>query len=284
MNALENKAFWEAAIRSRHSCRSYQQLPVEEEAMRKLEEFAVCLDLPFDWQGEFRFFQTAGRQIANNLKAPPPCAVAFLAETDPLSIAKTGFAGELLLLYATGLGINSCWFGHYLLPELERCMPHLGEHSGEPMPAFGFGKGEVPGRRAICISPLGYWEERGLRLIDRLSSGLMSFKRKPLSELLVGLKSPEELPPGILYALELAAKAPSAANTQHWRFDVSGDHKTVTIACLPGFRHFRWEHFDMDIGICASHFWLGLQMQGVPCRLEPLPGPEAGHISWKFTL
>ncbi|MDR2514004.1 MAG: hypothetical protein LBD02_02205 [Christensenellaceae bacterium] len=280
----EDRAFWEAAVNERHSCRSYKPTSVESGAMQRLKAFAAGLALPFDWRGEFRFFQTAGRPIANNLKVPPPDAVAFLSETDPLSVAKTGFAGELLLLYATGLQINSCWFGHYLLVELERCMPHLGEHAAGPLPAFGYGRGEVPGRRALCLSPLGYWEEKGLRLVDRLSSGLMSFKRKPLGALMTGPLGPEALSPELRHALELAVKAPSAANTQHWRFNVSADQKTVTVACLPGFRHFRWEHFDMDIGICASHLWLGLRTQGINCTAEPLPGAEEGHIAWKFSL
>jgi nitroreductase len=278
----ENKQFWENAINSRHSCRSYQIRPVEEKVMQKLKGFSSSITLPFDHEYELRFFKSTGRPIANNLKRPPPNCLAFMSKTDLLSIAKTGFAGELFILYATGLGINTCWFGHYILPELERAMPHLGNHANDPAPSFGYGKEEVDGVRAICITPLGYWEQKGLRLIDRIASNVLSFKRKPLAKLMDNNVDPDKLPSDIKFALDLASKAPSGGNTQHWRFNFSNDGKTVIIAKPEGYKHFRWEHCEVDVGICASHFWLGLKIQSVPCSLEPIL--DVDRVLWKFSL
>ncbi len=282
MDFTQNKQFWQNAVNTRHSCRSYKDLAVDDDTMQKLKTFAYSIPLPFEHEYELRFFKSDGRPVANNLRKPPPDCLAFLSETDLVSIGKTGFAGELFILYATGLNINTCWFGHYILREVERLMPHLGEYANAPAGMYGYSKGETEGVRVICITPLGYWEEKGLRLMDRMSSNMMSFKRKPLNELMENYTDVSKLPDEIIYALDFARKAPSAANSQQWRFSVADNAKTITIAKPKGYKHIKWEHSDMDVGICACHFWLGLKVQGISCTVEPVL--DADRVLWKFSL
>jgi hypothetical protein len=47
-----------------------------------------------------------------------------------------------------------------------------------------------------------------------------------------------------------------------WRFAFENNLKTITIAMPVGYKHFKWEHPNVDIGICASHVWLGLIDKG----------------------
>ncbi|MPN24306.1 hypothetical protein SDC9_171702 [bioreactor metagenome] len=88
----------------------------------------------------------------------------------------------MLILYAQSKGLCTCWYGHYKLAELERLMPHL--HSPnqlrEATMGFGYSKGETDGMRAICITPLGYFENSGLRLMDRITKETISYKRKEI--------------------------------------------------------------------------------------------------------
>jgi hypothetical protein len=35
-----------------------------------------------------------------------------------------------------------------------------------------------------------------------------------------------------------------------------------------GYKHFKWEHPNVDIGICASHIWLGLVDRGFAPSVE----------------
>jgi hypothetical protein len=72
----------------------------------------------------------------------------------------------------------------------------------------------------------------------------------------------------LLFALDLARKAPSAANAQMWRFGFKNEYKTITVSMPVGFRHFRWEHPNVDIGICASHIWLALVERGFSPAVE----------------
>ncbi|MGI6358394.1 MAG: nitroreductase family protein [Bacillota bacterium] len=274
---------WEAAINARKSTRNYDQRPVPEDLMASLREFASQLQVPFEHDVQVRWFKARPNQrLANNLKNPPPDNVAFIANTDLLSLAKAGFVGEMIILYATSLGLGTCWFGHYLLAELERVLPHLGTAPNLPQPTWGFGKGDGAGRRAIAISPLGYPSSQGLRLMDRMTGSIMSHKRKPLGTFLEGEVTEEGLSAELRFALDLARKAPSAANSQFWRFSVSTDCQMVSIAMPVGYKHFKWEHPDVDIGTCACHFWLGLQAQGIDSRVAV--SEEEGRTVWRFRL
>jgi nitroreductase len=257
-------------ISSRRSVRSFKAVPLDPEVLTRLSEFSKTLQLPFPHGTRIRFFKA---EPTNGLYASmraPIDNVAFMSETDVLSIAKTGFAGELIILMAESLGVSSCWFGHYRLAELERLMPHLQDRRQleEANRGYGYSKGVTEGIRAICISPLGYYEDRGLRLMDRITSSTFSSKRKAIADLLEESEDLEKLPEGVRHAIDLAGKAPSAANSQMWRFGFEDGFKTINIAMPVGYKHFKWEHPNVDIGICASHIWLGLMDRGYAPSVE----------------
>jgi hypothetical protein len=150
------------------------------------------------------------------------------------------------------------------------------------MPRWGYGKGQVQGKRAICITPVGYWRREGVRLFDRVTETFISYKRKPVGAFLENGLKEESLPPELLFALDLARKAPSAANSQHWRFIVSHDYRTVSITMPQGYKHIKWEHPDVDIGICACHFWLGLKLKDIKCKVTLRE--DQGRAIWTFDI
>ncbi|MFZ5943766.1 MAG: nitroreductase family protein [Bacillota bacterium] len=276
------KINWENAINIRRSTRSFEMIPVESSTMDKLQSFIPKLQVPFKHDASIRFFKASPDKKLYTVFTAPPDGAAFLSRTDPCSISKTGFAGEIFVLYATSLGLATCWYGHYTLAELERIMPHLGKYALQPNPKWGYGKETVEGERTICITPLGYWQKKGVRVFDRMQESLISYRRKPVEAFLEGDSSADKLPPEILYGFDLARKAPSGANSQHWRFKVSADCKKIFIAMPVGYKHIKWEHPDVDIGICACHFWLGLTLKGVNCDVSVRE--EEGRAVWYFEL
>lgn len=273
---------WESAINTRRSIRSYENKPVEESKMKLIQNFINEMQVPFDHNVKIRLFKSNTNRKLYTAFTAPSDGIAFISHTDNCSISKTGFIGEIVILFATSLGLATCWYGHYLLDELEDIMPHLGSYKGKSNPKWGYGKGRVEGERAICITPLGYWKKKGLRVIDRMQQSFISYKRKPIEEFLEGDVKEEDIPPEILYAIDLARKAPSALNSQPWRFKFSSDFKTIYIAMPIGYKHIKWEHPNVDIGICASHFWLGLTMKNVDCHISL--SEEQGRAVWKFSI
>ncbi len=272
--------FWESAVNTRRSVRSYQRRAVPDDILQFLLDYKNAMHIPFEHTVDIREFKSVeGRQLANNLRKPPEDNLAFIADTDLLSFGDVGFVGELIILFATGLGLSTCWFGHYISREVNALVPDIAD---DEAPAHGMGARENIGRRVVCITPLGYWEQGGLRPVDRLTARMMSFKRKPIGERLIGGLTERELQPEIAFALDMARKAPSAANTQHWEFDVSRDQRRGTIAKPKGYKHMKWEHPDVCAGCCAAHFWLGLQLQGIQCSVNR--EAREGRVLWEFAF
>ncbi|MGE5188330.1 MAG: nitroreductase family protein, partial [Betaproteobacteria bacterium] len=269
-------------INNRRSARSFKSDPLKPETMARLLEFSKTLRLPFDCATKIRFFKAEPtKELYRTFKAPID-NVAFLSETDIISIAKTGFVGELVILLAESLGVSTCWYGHYKLPELERLMPHLQNTSQikEAPRGYGYSKGVTDGLRAICISPLGYYEPNGFRLMDRITKNAYSFKRKEIQDLLENNEDQNSLSDDLIYALDLARKAPSATNSQMWRFGFLNNYRTITVSMPARYRHFKWEHPNVDIGICASHIWLALTERGFAPTIEV--HEESGRAVFKI--
>jgi len=273
-----------STIDSRRSSRSYKMIDVEDNVMKSIKDFAKSMEVPFEHDVEIRFFKADPTKTLYTVMKSPPDNVAFIAETDIVSISKVGFIGELLILFAQSKGLATSWYGHYKLVELERLMPHLQspEQLKESNMGYGYSKGVTTGRRAICITPLGYYEEGGLRLMDRFTKKTSSFRRKEIKELLENPDEYEKLSEDVLYALDLGRKAPSAANSQMWRFGFEDDFRTITVAMPVGYKHFKWEHPNVDIGICASHIWLGLIDRGYYPSVTV--NEESGRAVWRFSV
>lgn len=273
-----------STIDARRSARSYKMEAVEKDVIESVWDFAKSMPVPFKHDVEIRFFNADPTKTLYTMMKSPPNNAAFIAETDMVSISKAGFVGELLILFAQSKGLATCWYGHYKLSELERLMPHLqsAEQLNESNMGYGYSKGVTTGRRVICITPIGYYEDGGLRLMDRITEKTSSFKRKEIKELLENPSDYDKLSDDILYALDLGRKAPSAANSQMWRFGFEDDFRTITVAMPLGYKHFKWEHPNVDIGICASHIWLGFIDKGHKPAVAV--HEKAGRAVWRFTI
>ncbi|MDR3344996.1 MAG: hypothetical protein LBT21_05350 [Oscillospiraceae bacterium] len=254
-----------SAISKRHSTRTFLPDALPEDVVSQVSAFAQGLELPFESNTEFQFFKSApGKGLYNNGIAPAN-GIALIGETDLVSISKTGFAGELVILYAASIGLSTCWFGHYKLAELGKYIDGIAEKERikETSLGLGYGYGDQVdvGKRVICCIPFGHGDENAKRLIDRVMKKLGA-NRKPLGELLDENTTLSALPPDIAEVLDLARPAPSAGNSQIWRFGYNKTTNVLTIAKPIGYKHFKWEHSDVDVGICAAHVWLGLVDKG----------------------
>lgn len=273
-----------STIDSRRSARSYKMIGVDKDVIESIKGYANSMSVPFAHNIEIKFFNADQTKTLYTLMTSPPDNIAFVAETDFVSISKVGFIGELLILFAQSKEISTCWYGHYKLSELERLMPHLqsADQLKDSNMGYGYSKGMTTGRRAICITPLGYYEDGGLRLVDRITKKTSSFKRKEIKELLENPSDYDKLSDDVLYALDLGRKAPSAANSQMWRFGFKDSFKTITVAMPVGYKHFKWEHPNVDIGICACHVWLGLIDKGYNPNVSV--NEDSGRAVWKLTI
>lgn len=279
-----NNIKWSNVINSRRSTRSFEAESIGTHNIDKLKSFIDSMTFPFEHTVETRIFTGEATKRLYTVFNAPKENLAFITETDYASIAKAGFVGELAILYATSLGLSTCWYGHYTLMELEKNMPHLGEHLNGKHPRWSYGKGPVNGRRTICVTPVAYWKDKGLRLMDRIQLSTVSFKRKQLDELLSGGLKETDLRDELKFALDLARKAPSAGNGQFWRFEVSKKQDHITITIPIGYKHPKWEHPNVETGIAACHIWLALEELGVKHSIQVSEDVENKRALWQFDI
>ena len=252
---------WYDAIFLRHSQRKYSGEVPKDEVTRRIER--VCT--------EFRPFSGARavlvREPANDIfkgavgpyilrVTEAPYYIAFVANMNAPDIqAITGYLGEGVILEATSLGLNTCWVGGFF--RRDAVLKQIDLHGDE---------------RVLAITPVGYSKEKS----DRVGASSKRYRRKSLDKLIVGGKLDDNK--WIKSALEAARIAPSAANRQPWRFQISND----SIAVLANNRR---EGFGvsrkLDCGIAMLHLELGALAAGGKGSWEFLEYP--GVARYKFS-
>ncbi len=236
------------AIHTRRSHRHYYPWPLDSNDKFQVQSFINRLDPPFSHSVIVGFHEAPPNTDIVYFKGPKH----FLSLSSPPTIleqANLGFIGELIVLYAESIGIKTCWMGHYKKHQVMGIVHPDAAHSS--------------GTELYCIITLGYIPEK-TGIMDRFSAKRMSKKDKPIESFLHAT-SVIDPPDSILRALAMASRAPSAMNSQRWYYLVSDeeDGYVVQISKLPGYRHFKWPHYNIDVGTAAAHFWLGLVSQGI---------------------
>jgi len=250
------------AIRRRISIRHYESRPVSEEILHyviKSGENSVALDESI--RVRFHLIEE-GKLVAERMTpltgtrwffGSAPHFIIATSEEKPLFMLNMGFCMEQMILFATQHGLGTCWVG--------------GMFTEERIGAFlGLEKGE----RVIVLTPLGYPDTSfyGRVAHDIIELGAMNFgRRKPLEQIAFGPEwdSPLETEDKeLLEALECARLSPSWANTQPWRFLVTGK-EIIAVADAKGrYSSVRdgKHYYRLDVGIAMAHFFLAAKEMG----------------------
>jgi nitroreductase len=266
---------------ARYSCRSYDGRPVGQEERKAMEAFIAAEGRDHRGQAlklalvEDKSLSGASVRLGTygTISGASLYLAGSLPRKDP-SLEGFGFAFEKCLLYATELGLASCW----LAGTFDR-------------KAFSRGLGLGPGDMIPAVSPLGY-PASTLNFTDSVARSLVrSRTRKAPSELFFGEDGRSPLPAEASrsYAapLEALRLAPSARNIQPWRLT----------RFARGFRFFIKRSFGyklalgfdlqrMDLGIAMCHFQLSAAQAGMRGRWEyespSGSGPEGSEylVSW----
>ncbi len=109
----------------------------------------------------------------------------------------------------------------------------------------------------------------------------MSKKNRPLESFLHE-ESLTEFPDFIRSSLELASRAPSAMNSQKWYYLVrkANDAYSIELSKPRRYQHFKWKHYDIDVGTAAAHLWLGPKTKGKNAEVSVVDG--GGDAVWRF--
>jgi nitroreductase len=197
------------------------------------------------------------------MKNPPLYAIGVSRE-GPNDQLNFGFVMEQFILACTREGLGTCWVGGFFKKSLLE--------QATPLEA---------GERIVCITPLGYAEQRRFgEKTMRALGGLNS--RKPLSERVFegawGNPATQFLAtrPTWLQVFEAARWAPSSSNSQpvhyvlHERRIVAATRSTVQakyLTALGGKDHAEDLNFkNVDAGIAMAHVHLAAKHFGIAGR------------------
>ena len=214
------------AIEARHSVRAYKEQPLTEEIVKALEEkiaelnregrlhIQLILNEPKAFQGTLAKYGKF-RGVSNYI-------VMVGKKAEDLD-ERVGYYGELLVLYAQILGLNTCWVGlsyskvpgTYVLDE---------------------------GEKIACYISIGYGETQGsghkIKTIEQVSNAT------------------EITPSWFKKGVEAALLAPTAVNQQKFSFEYVGkNNDRHQVRAKKGFSMIGYT--QMDLGIAKYHFEIG---------------------------
>lgn len=187
-------------IRSRHSVRQYQDKPIPEELRRQLNDFAEGLNresglhmqILYDEPECFnsRMAHYGKFENANNY-------IAMVGRKSDGLEERCGYYGEMLVLKAQELGLNTCWV------------------------ALTHGKSKaavVAGEKEVIMIALGYGKTQGAAHKGKTASDVSNMT--------------SDSPAWFKQGIEAALLAPTAINQQKFRIELDGNRVTANSGFL----------------------------------------------------
>lgn len=237
----------EEAVKNRYSVRSYEKRPVDDQMKQKILSYAGELKNPLGPQMRVQLIE---KDTAPNGEKLGTYGIIkgtnlYLGVTIPdevYAMEALGYDFEQLVLYATSLGLGTCWLGGTFNRSAFTKAMEIRE--GELFP---------------ILSPLGYPAKkrslteqvmrRSIKADARLSWKELFFVndfRNPLTEEEAG---------EYRFPLEMLRLAPSAVNKQPWRVlkDDNGFHFFEKHSLGGEHGSIDMQRIDVGIGICHFH-------------------------------
>ncbi len=245
-------------IQKRFSCRKYIEKPIAADERRALQEYAESLhSAPFGTRLRFRLIAATEQdnQALNGLGTYGGIqgARGFIVgavKDAKLALEDYGYAMEQIVLFATHLGLGTCWLGGNFTKSSFAKKIEAGE--GEDVPA---------------VTAVGYIpdEEKARNAFGRRQA--KADTRLPWESLFFenSFASPLSRPAAGVYTgmLDMLRAGPSASNKQPWRVVKDGSRWHFYLQRTPGYPPALFKVIlplsDMqrlDMGIAMCHFEL----------------------------
>jgi len=269
-------------IKTRKSWRTYNGKAIENEKKEQLSDFISRLDEPpFGSKARFQIvdLDLKGAGTVSGTYGVIKGAKSFLAGVvaeNPMDMEDFGYLFEKIILFATGVGLATCWMGATF-----------------SRPLFSGKMGLKPEETIPAISPVGYGAaKRSFRdVVFHLSAG--SKNRKQWPELFFDGTFQSPLNKGdngkLDVLFEMVRLAPSAVNKQPWRLILDGRKIHFFLKRTRGFENmFKMDLQRIDMGIAMCHFELAACEAGVEGfwkvsqpDISSLPDEVEYVVSWE---
>jgi len=276
-------------IQRRYSCRHYKKQPLQDDQLHKLRDFIESL-APGPFNSQIRFDLIAATVEDRNalsgfgtygfIKNTPAFIIGASNPSD-YHLEDYGYLLERIILYATSLGLGTCWLGGTF--SKSRFAKQIELRQDEQMPAVA------------AIGEIANPNQKRQGLVSQLAR---AHKRLPWQELFFNFTVGVPLLPTEAgdYAtpLEMVRLAPSASNKQPWRVVSNNEAWRFYLHRTPGYRNdpIKWilqlcDLQRVDMGIAMGHFEWTAQTLGLSGKwhvensLTQYPHPLGEYVaSW----
>lgn len=243
-------------MQKRTSVRTYSKTPIEPDKLNEMEHFLKHnANNPFGANVRFSILKSTDTQEKLGTYGFIRGAHTFFAgcmRNGDRDLEGFGFAFEKAILYATSLGLGTCWLGGTF--KRGAFLKAMNPSDNETLPA---------------ASPLGYVSDRRSMIEQVVAASAGARKRKEFDLLFFDgdFSKPLQLEDGLLKTcLEMVRIAPSASNKQPWRA-VQKDHcihfYLAETKNYVGNTRFGFCMQRIDLGIAACHFMLAAEELGL---------------------
>jgi nitroreductase len=275
-------------IRERYSCRTYSGAPIEIGRLKLLVNFSnSCQVGPFGSTTRFKVV-AASEGDDKALKGlgtygfinNAPGYIIGATQDGEKNLEDFGYLMEKIILYATDLGLGTCWLGGTFTRSKFAEKISLGDE--EIIPA---------------VTAVGYADAKPRGIDQRIRKAAKSDQRLPWSELFFDKDT--STPLGEQDAgeyqslLEMVRLGPSASNKQPWRIVRGNKAWHFYLLRTPGYRNnpyiAKMKIADLqriDMGIAMSHFELAAEEMGLEGSwkiLEPEDRPSTQGLEYSFS-
>jgi hypothetical protein len=261
-------------IQQRFSCRTYLKQPINEHSRQRLEAYTAAQRIGL-LGGEARFEIIAGKD--DDLKELKSLgtygfikgATGFIVgatSADAKHLEDFGYLLEKIILYATDLGLGTCWLGGTFTKT--SFAQKISVREGEMVPS---------------VAAVGIIAEKPRRIDTIIRRGANADKRLPWERLFFNedFRSPltRQMAGDYATSLDMLRLAPSASNKQPWRVVKDGARWHFYLQRTSGYQERSLLKFykiadlqRIDMGIAMCHFDLSageLGLQGAWRFEEP---------------
>ena len=264
-------------IKTRISSRTFKEIGIEEKALEKLK--AYITELNGETRIKARFVLVNGDDAATAqgkklgtygfIKGAGSFIVGILEKSEKDAL-EFGYQFEKLVLFATDLGLGTCWLGGtFKKSDFEKSLS-LKESEFIPI-----------------VSPVGYATDKRRVTEAAMRTFVGAASRKPWSELFFegNIAKPLTEASAAPYAvpLEMVRLGPSASNKQPWRVikDEQGLH--FYLCRTKGYGVPSYDVQLNDIGIAKCHFALAAKELGLSGSWEKLENTTS-TAQWEYVF
>lgn len=237
-------------IKNRRSVRTYSDKDLSLELKDKLTNYISDLEKSYD--GNFRFPLVDSDNVSDGKVGTYGVIkgaryyICGIAKKDSIDLVELGYAFEKIILFATSLGLGTCWLGGTF-----------------NRTNFARSAGLTDDEMFIIATPIGHVENRKSFVEFAMRKLAKSDNRKSFDELFFNKQTSKALEKDSLEefgdALEMVRIGPSASNKQPWIVVKDNNRYDFFLNRTPNYAPsigFDIQMLDMGIAIC--HFEVSL--------------------------